>query len=85
MSLNAVVSSLKTERKEESLNNMLISKVGSDLLESLANCDKLKIFKIYFVENNYDQVLKKYKRKRNPGKKLNFSKISRSNNIEKNT
>ena len=46
------------------------------LKESVENFDKMKIFKFYFLQNNFDQVMKKYKRKRFPVRKAVFTSAS---------
>ena len=52
----------------------------ADFNETIENLDKMKSFKFYCVENNFDQVLKKFKRKR--GVSSPTGKSSRRNRMK---
>ena len=66
--------------KDESANNRILQdnreKICEIFKETLENFDKMKIFKFYFIMNNFDKVIKKLKKK-----KLSPLKTRRSGNM----
>jgi len=74
-----ITPSLKTKHEETGTLKVL-DKIDKSLNETLENSDRMQNFKFYFVQNNYEKILKKIKRKRSPLKRSSHPKAASSRN-----